>query len=155
MSRPMAPAARSEPGAVESEPDSSVEIAVRVLGGVVAVWLAALAAVAEVFWTPLRIGEVRAPVSLVAAVVLNIALPIFARWATRSRHVAVLPTLVWFVVVLGFAGGTAEGDVALAGNDWAALLLLLVGSVSAATGAYLALLPAPSRWLGGLGGSQP
>ncbi|MQA24834.1 MAG: hypothetical protein GEU94_05050 [Micromonosporaceae bacterium] len=154
----MATAARPEPGAAESGtsgPDPSADIAIRVLGGVVAVWLAALAAVCEVFWTPLRIGEVRAPVSLVAAVVMNIALPIFARWATRSRHVAPLPSLVWFVVILTFAGGTAEGDIALAGNDWVALLLLLAGSVSAAIGAYLALLPTPPRWLGGLGGSRP
>lgn len=120
--------------------------AIRIAGGVLVVWLAALCALLEIFWTPLRFGGVRVPASLVLAALANLGLPLLTRWLTESRRAAMLPALVWFVLVLVFAGGTTEGDIALAGNDWAAVALLLLGSVTAAIGVYVALSATLPRW---------
>ncbi|MGH3660485.1 MAG: hypothetical protein ACRDT8_15450 [Micromonosporaceae bacterium] len=98
-----------------------------------------MSAIVEVFWVTLRVEGVRAPVSVLVAVVVNFSLPLLTRWVTGSRHAAMLPALAWFAVVLFFAPGTTEGDVVLAGNDWVALTLLLVGSVAAGVGGYVAL----------------
>ena len=136
------------PGQDAARPVTSwLRTALRIAGGALVVWLAALCALLEVFFTPLRLGGVRAPVSLLLVVLVNLGLPLLARWLTQSRRAALLPGLVWFVLVLFFAGGTSEGDIALAGNDWAALTLLLLGSVTAATGGYVALSAGPPRWL--------
>ncbi|MGH3737219.1 MAG: hypothetical protein ACRDT6_16620 [Micromonosporaceae bacterium] len=109
-----------------------------------------LSAVVEAFFVPLRLGGVRVPVVLLAAVVCNLALPWLGWWLSRSRLAIALPPLAWFVVTVVLAGGTAEGDVVLAGNDGVALGLLLLGSVAAAAGAYFALLRVVPRSLGGI-----
>ena len=104
------------------------------------VWLALLAAVVEAFLVPFRIGDVKIPIALVLAILGNLTLPALALRASGSKFVTTLPAVVWFIVIVALAGGTAEGDVVLAGNDWTALLLLLVGSIAAAAGVYFALL---------------
>jgi Flp pilus assembly protein TadB len=125
-----------------SQPDNtrSWETLTRLGGGVLVVWLTVLAAVCEAFLVPLRMAGVRIPVALLLAVAGNLTLPWLARWLSRSRMMTMLPALLWFLVILVLAGGTTEGDVVLAGNDWVALTLLLFGSVAAAAGAYFALL---------------
>ncbi len=116
------------------------ETLIRLGGGALVVWLTVLAAVCEAFLVPLRVAGVRVPIALLLAVAVNLALPWLARWLSRSRLMTMLPALLWFLVILVLAGGTTEGDVVLAGNDWVALTLLLAGSSAAAAGAYFALL---------------
>ncbi|MGH3656382.1 MAG: hypothetical protein ACRDUA_06965 [Micromonosporaceae bacterium] len=125
------------------------EWAIRVAGGILVCWLAVVSAVVEAFLVPLRVGSTRVPVALLLAVVCNLVLPRLAHWLTRSRLVTMLPAVTWFLVILIFAGGTSEGDIVLAGNDWVGMVLLLAGSASAAAGAYFALLRVkPSRLRG-------
>lgn len=123
-------------------PDSARpgEVLIRLGGGALVVWLAVLAAVCEAFLVPLRVAGVRVPLALLLAVVGNLGLPWLARWVSGSRMVTMLPAMLWFLVILVLAGGTTEGDVVLAGDDWVALALLLAGSAAAAMGAYFALL---------------
>lgn len=123
---------------------------VRVAGCVLVTVTAVLTAVVEAFFVPLRFGGVRAPLVLLLAVAGNLALPWLGVWLSGSRFGAMLPPLAWFVVIVVFAGGTDEGDVVLAGNDWVALTLLLVGSATAAAGAYFALLRVVPGSLGGI-----
>ncbi len=127
------------------------EVVIRVAGGVLVAWLSVLTAVVEAFLVPLRVGGTHLPLALVLAVVANAGLPYLGLWLTRHRMAAMLPALLWFVVILIFASGTSEGDVVLAGNDWVALTLLLLGSGAAAAGVYFALLRTSSPSMRGFG----
>ena len=126
-------------------------ITIRFVGGAVVVWLAALAAVCEAFLVPLRTAGGRVPIAVLLAVLGNLGLPWLARWLSRSRPVTMLPALVWFLIIVVLAGGTTEGDVVLAGNDWVALALLLAGSIAAAAGAWFALVRRGPAWTAGSG----
>ena len=134
---------RDQPGTRQSRPGSagSVDMLLRVAGGVVAVWGSIVAALLEAFLVPLRIGGVRAPVCLLLAVVGNIVLMRFAHAATGNRFVALLPGLAWFVVTIVLSSQTAAGDTVLVGGDWVPLGLLLLGAASVAVGAYLVVVP--------------
>jgi hypothetical protein len=94
-------------------------------------WLALV----EVFWLPLRVGEVLVPVSVVAAVAGNLLL---VRWAHRcsgSRVVAVLPAVVWLVVALAASQRRPEGDLVITGSGFTGVVgiaFLLLGVVAAA-----------------------
>lgn len=126
------------------------------IAGVVLVTVtSALSAVVEAFFVPLRLGDVRVPVVLVAAVLANLALPWLGWWLSRLRVAVALPPLAWFVVTVVLAGGTDEGDIVLAGNDGVALALLVLGSAAAAAGAYFALLRVVPRSLGGIARRTP
>ena len=113
---------------------------VRVGGGLLVAAAAVEAAVLEVFYVPLRAGRVVLPVSVVAAVVLNVALPRLMYAATRSRGATVAPAALWLVVVVGLSLGRPEGDVVLPGTGMG-LALLLGGAAAAAYGIARALPP--------------
>src|SRR3712207_2538496 len=83
---------------------------------VVAIVVGGWLALAEVFWLPLRIGGVLAPLSILVAVVGNLLLPGLLHRLSGSRLVAVLPAAVWVVVVLMAMSRRPEGDVVLAGT---------------------------------------
>lgn len=119
----------------------ALDIVLRVLGGVVAVWGGVLTALLEAFLVPLRLGGVRIPLSLVLAVVCNILLMLFARAATGNRLVALLPGVAWFVVTIVLSGQTAAGDTVLVGNDWMPMALLLGGAAAVTVGAFLVVVP--------------
>jgi hypothetical protein len=109
----------------------------RLLGwAVVAVVVPAWLALVEVFWLPWRVGGVPVPVSWLAAVVGNVLLVDAARRLSGSRLVAVLPAVVWLVVVVAAAMRRPEGDLLLPGGDAVTstvnLGFLLVGVVAAA-----------------------
>jgi hypothetical protein len=113
--------------------------ALRLLGWSLAVvlvsgWLALV----EVFWLPLRADGVPVPVSVVAAVAGNLLLVAAARWLSGSRVVALLPAVVWLVIVLGGAMRRPEGDLLITGGDAVTqvvnLAFLLLGVVAAAFG---------------------
>lgn len=131
------------------------ERVIGISGGVLVTVTAMLTAVVEAFFVPLRIAGVRAPLVLLLALVCNLALPWLGQWLSGSRVGIMLPPLAWFVVIVVFAGGTDEGDVVLAGNDWVALALLVGGAIAAAAGAYFALLRADPRSLGGIARPTP
>ena len=112
---------------------------------VVAAWLALV----EVFWLPWRVGGVPVPISIVAAVAGNLLLVGAARRLSGSRLVAVLPAVVWLVVVVAAASRRAEGDLLLPGGDAVTqtvnLGFLLVGVVAAAFAVGRALGSGPVR----------
>lgn len=119
----------------------ALDVTLRVLGGVVAVWGAVLTALLEAFLVPLRLGGIRIPLSLLLAVACTILLMLFARAATGNRFVALLPGVVWFVVTIVLSGQTSAGDTVLVGNDWMPMALLLVGAAAVTVGAFLVVVP--------------
>jgi hypothetical protein len=129
------------------QPPSWLGTAGRVLGFVIALLLAALSAAFEAFLAPLYWGSTRLPVSLVAAVVGNIALVYFAYVVTGRRLAAVGPALVWVVVMVAAASRTSEGDLVLTDNNWVGIGTMLAGSVAFALAGYRLVLTAmrPSR----------
>jgi hypothetical protein len=121
------------------------------LGGVGtgAVAAAALLALVEVLWLPLRVGGVLVPVSLAAVVIGNVVLVDLAHRASRSKVVALLPALTWFVVAGAASMRRPEGDLLIVGaGDLGAVglafLLLGVGAAAVGVGRILAVRP-PAR----------
>jgi hypothetical protein len=102
-----------------------------VLAVVVPAWLALV----EVFWLPLRAGQVPVPLSVLGAVVGNLLLVTAAHRRSRSRVVGVLPAVVWLVVAIAASMRRPEGDLVLTGGGLAGgvnLAFLLLGVVAAA-----------------------
>lgn len=102
-----------------------------VLAVVVACWLTLV----EIFWLPLRIGDVLVPVSVVAAVVGNLMLVAGAYRVSGSRVVGVLPAVVWVVLALFASQQRPEGDLLIIGGGatgYVNLAFLLLGVVAAA-----------------------
>jgi hypothetical protein len=116
---------------------------VRIVGGVLVGAAAVESAVLEVFYSPLRIGTVLLPVSVLAAFVLNVLLPKWMLAATGNRWSPIVPAALWVIVVIGLSMGRPEGDVVLPG-DWVGLLLLFGGAGAAAYGVARAV-PPPAR----------
>lgn len=116
------------------------------LGLVLVAGVAALAAFLEVLLTPLYIGSVIFPITVLLGVVTNIVLPILARELVDSFLAAALPVLVWFLVafILGFL--PAHGSVLLpgggAGQTFASLGLVFGGVVTGSI--TLARAPGPA-----------
>jgi hypothetical protein len=117
-----------------------MNLAVRIGGFVVALGLAGFSALFEAFLAPLRVGETRVPVALVAAVVGNVGLVWFTTFTTGRRLAAAGPALVWVAVMFAAASRTTEGDLILTSNNWIATSTLVVGSVAWAVGAYRVIL---------------
>jgi hypothetical protein len=131
------------------------------LAAVVSLWLA----LTEVFWLPLRVGPVLLPVSVLVAVVGNLLLPGAALRRSGSRAVAVVPAVVWLVVVVGAMMRRPEGDLVITGGGATgtvnlAFLLLGVLAAAVAVGRILGSgpvvrpqNPAPDRIGSGSGGA--
>ncbi|SEO76521.1 hypothetical protein [Trujillonella endophytica] len=111
-----------------------------VAGGLAATVVAVWAALVELLWLPLRIGGVPVPVSIPAALAANLLLVWITHRLTGSRVAAVLPALVWLVVVLPAGQRRPEGDLVLTGG-WEGLAFLLFGvlGASVAVGRVLAM----------------
>jgi hypothetical protein len=117
-----------------------VDPAGRVLGFVVALLLAAISAAYEAFLTPLYWGSTRLPVSLVMAVVGNLALVYFTYVVTGRRLAAVGPAVVWVAVMVAAASRSSEGDLVLTDNNWVGIGTMLAGSVAFAVAGYRLVL---------------
>jgi hypothetical protein len=117
-----------------------LDLVVRVLGFVIALLLAAVSAAFEAFLTPLYWGSTRLPVSVVAAVVGNVALIYFTYVVTGRRLAAAGPALVWVVVMVAAASRTGEGDLVLTDNNWVGIGTMLAGSVAFAAAGYRLVL---------------
>jgi hypothetical protein len=105
----------------------------RWLGGLLVAVGSVQAAVLEAFYLPLRVGTLILPVSVLAAVVLNVTLPRLMYLATGSRRAGVVPGALWLLVVLLLSLGRPEGDVIVPGNGLGAALLFL-GALAGAFG---------------------
>ena len=73
-------------------------------------------ALVETMLVPLRWGTVIVPLSVLLAVVSNVALPVLA-WRLRAIAVfAVVPVVVWLMTTLYLSQSRPEGDVLLPGG---------------------------------------
>ncbi|WP_375483809.1 hypothetical protein [uncultured Jatrophihabitans sp.] len=93
---------------------------------------AALAALLESLFVPLYAGGTLVPVTVLATIVTNVALPLLARAVVPTMGGTVAPFVVWLVVVIGFGVLTRpEGDVILPGGDpqWVSYAVLLGGAL--------------------------
>ncbi|GIM90280.1 hypothetical protein [Paractinoplanes toevensis] len=128
-----------------------------VVGGLVVAILAAFASgVLEILLTALRAGDVvtiwrgdaigsgSGPpigVAVLLAAVANYAIGWFAVSTTGKRWALAPPWALWTLMML-FAAGvrTSEGDYLIGGDDWVALVMILVGSLSFAVYSYRMIL---------------
>lgn len=131
------------------------DLALRVAGGVVAVFGGVLAGVLELMlavaaWeimkgqpTPgsrLLVGVVAALGGLAVVIVMTVALSWFAHAAVGTRWATALPALPWFVLVVFAAVRTAEGDLLLGGDNLLGLGLIVTGAITFAVMAFRQLL---------------
>jgi hypothetical protein len=114
---------------------------IRYGGLALAVWASLLLSLVAAFWTPLRIGSVLIPVSLVLVGLGNWLLVRFAYRVTGKVGLSLIPALAWLVLTLVLSQKTTEGDLVLAGNNWVANAYLFVGSLAAAFAAYRVMNP--------------
>jgi hypothetical protein len=121
--------------------DRLLDVLVRVLGAVVAIWGGFLLGTYATFMTPYRIGTALVPVSLLLAVGGNLALIWFAYVTTRNKFLALLPGLVWVVLSFVAANRTTEGDLVLFQSNWVGTVYLFAGSVTIAVAAYRLIVP--------------
>jgi len=107
---------------------------VRVVAGLLLAGIAVEAAVVECFLVPLHVGRWPLPVSVLAAVVGNVWLPRSIARLTGARRTALLPPVLWLVVVLVLAAPRPEGDLVVPGN-LTGLAFLFLGAIAGAVGA--------------------
>ena len=132
------------------------ETVVGVAGLVVAVVASFVSGVFELLLTTLRAGDLASlwrgdaigsgggpllGVSILLAGVLNYAVAWFAVSTTRRRWAVGPPWALWTLLML-FAAGvrTSEGDYLLGGENWVALVMILVGSLTYAVYSYRLIL---------------
>jgi hypothetical protein len=117
----------------------------KIAGAVVATGLAAVLGVTEAFLSPLRIGTVRIPLSLVLAILLNPPLAWYAVAVTGRKAAAALPALAWSAVWFIAASKTTEGDLVIASGNWVGLMTLLAGPIAFAVGIFAQVMFETSR----------
>jgi hypothetical protein len=97
---------------------------------VVASVAAFVLAIVCAFYTPLRVGTVLVPVSLVLVVVGLAGILRFTHWVTGRPAVSLIPGAVWLVVSLVLSARTTEGDLVLISSNWVATAYLIAGCVT-------------------------
>lgn len=128
------------------------EPVVRIGGVVVAIVAAFVSGVFELLLSTLRAGDVVSvwrgdaigsgggpPIglSIVLAVVLNYGIAWFAVTTTGRRWALGPPWALWTLLMLAAAGvRTREGDYLIGGDNWIALVMILLGSLTYAIYAY-------------------
>ncbi|MFI5932942.1 hypothetical protein [Actinoplanes sp. NPDC051494] len=126
-------------------PRRGADLAIRIVGAVLAVAAALLTATLELFLSTLRVGGVLIWVSVLLAAVANWALAWFATGTVARGWAVGLPWAAWTLVMFTAAGTrTAEGDYLVAGDDWVALGTILVGSLTFAVYVYRGIVRGPS-----------
>ena len=110
--------------------------AVAAAGMVLCGLTALLAGLVEVLLTPLYVGRWLFPVTLLLAIVTNVALPLLARQFIDATVAAVIPVALWLLTVLLLSLARPEGDVLLPGGSgaqqWVSYGLVLVGGTAGA-----------------------
>jgi hypothetical protein len=117
-----------------------VDLAIRIVGGVVAVYAGLITALLEIVYTPLHAGGWPVPISIPVAVALNAVLVWFGYRATDHKGVALLPGLIWFAVVVIASLRTTEGDLLLT-SGWVQLGTIFGGTLAWGAAAYRLLVP--------------
>ncbi|MFI0792294.1 hypothetical protein ACH4OY_06275 [Micromonospora rubida] len=126
-----------------------LDVALRVVGGLVAVIGAVATGLLELLLSTARVGGQLIGVSVLVAVAANIALGWFAYAAVGRRWAVVLPATPWFVLMGAAAVRTSEGDLLLAGDNWVGLAMIVVGAMTfAVMGFRQVLAPPPIRRVG-------
>lgn len=134
----------SPPPDPPSGAERALDRALRVAGGVVAVWAGVVAALLDLIfatwaWETVqgRSGGAQALVGIglavagIAAVAAStVLLGWFAHSSTGSRWAVALAALPWFLVIVVGGFRTTEGDLALAGDNVLGLLLIVTGAVT-------------------------
>ena len=131
LERPTGRAEAPEPARADSESP-----AVAAVGMVLCGLAALLAGLIEVLLTPLYVGRWLFPVTLVLAILTNVALPLLARQFIDVTVAAAIPVVLWLLTVLLLSLPRAEGDVLLPGGNgaqqWVSYGLVLVGGTAGA-----------------------
>jgi hypothetical protein len=125
-----------------SRAGASVDTALRVIGGLLAVAMALLSATLELQLSALRVGGALIGVSALIAAVANVGIARFAYRVTGSKWAVAPPALVWVGIMLVASGRTTEGDYLLTG--WVGLATIAAGS-AALTIAGIRMVLAPPR----------
>jgi hypothetical protein len=151
--------AAPEPAPEARTPWAGWDSLIRAGGVAVAVLAALFSGVLEIFLSTLRAGDVvtvwggdpigsgAGPLlglSILLALVLNYAIAWFAVATTGRRWALGPPWALWTLLML-FAASvrTGEGDYLLGGENWVALVTVLVGSLSFAVYSYRMILKGP------------
>jgi hypothetical protein len=116
-----------------------------VVGGVLLAGIAVQAAVVESFLVPLHAGRWAVPVAVPAAVVGNVLLAKGMAWLTGRRLAAVVPPVLWLVVVLALAAPRPEGDLVVPGT-LAGLAFLFLGATAGGLAAASVIMPRRRWW---------
>ncbi|MDG4804826.1 hypothetical protein [Micromonospora sp. WMMD980] len=160
MTSPAAPVSvlpEPSPSAPPGRAERALDRALRVAGGVVAVWAGVLAALLDLIfatwaWETVqgRAGGTQALVGIglavagVAAVAAStVLLGWFAHASTGSRWGVALAALPWFLVIVVGGFRTTEGDLALAGDNVLGLALIVTGAVTFAVLGFRHLVAPP------------
>jgi hypothetical protein len=148
-------------GRVARAPWAGWDPVIRIAGVVIATVAAFVSGALELLLTTLRAGDVVSVwggheigsgggpllgLSILLAVVLNYGIARFAVTTTDRRWAVGPPWALWTLLML-FAAGvrTDEGDYLLGGENWIALVTILVGSVTFAMYSYRMILKGPRR----------
>jgi hypothetical protein len=121
-----------------------LDVVLRVIGGLLAVAGAVVTATLELLFSTARVGGYLIGVSVLLAVLANVVLSWFAYQAVGRKSAVALPALTWFALMTVAAGGTAEGDILLAGNNWVGITMIIAGSMAFAVMGFRLIL-APRR----------
>ena len=128
----------------EQEPrreSRALDITLRVAGVVITLLATIFSGLLEIFLSTLRVGGVLTGVSIPLAVVTNVAIAWFAITSTGRRWALGPPWALWTLMMLAAAGiRTTEGDYLLSGDNWIALVMILVGSLTFAVFSYRMIL---------------
>ena len=116
----------------------------RVLAGAVLAAVSVQAAAVESFLVPLHVGRWPLPVSVLAAIVGNVVLARSIVRFTGERRVALLPPVLWLVVVLVLSAPRPEGDLVVPGT-LVGLAFLFGGAAAGAFGAASTVVPGRRR----------
>jgi hypothetical protein len=138
--------------APDAPPSRAWEPVLRISGVVVAIVAAFVSGIVELLLSTFRAGDFVSvwsgdaigsgggppiPVSIVLAVVLNYAIAWFAVSTTGKRWALGPPWALWTLLMLIAAGvRTREGDYLVSGDNWVALVMILLGSLTFAVYAY-------------------
>lgn len=155
---PMSVVPEPQPAA-PAHPSRAVDVALRIVGGVVAVIAGVLAAVLDLMlatwaWEIVKgrpdttakvlTGSSLALGGIAAAVALIVAVSWFAHAAVGTRWAMVLPALPWFVVIVAGGFRTTEGDLLLGGDNVLGLGLIVAGAMTFAVAGFRQLVAPPA-----------
>lgn len=133
-------AARQHPDLSASSPDTDHRPTVRALRGALFALLAldgVLCAVLAAMLLPFRIGTVLAPISALAAGLVNMLLVWVGLQWTSSPRLAATPLWAWLLTVAALTLGGPGGDAVFGGSGFGEYLLLVLLAGGAAPPAIL------------------